>query len=153
MDHPAFERGAGGSAVPAGPDGMLHHPIPKLRCGVVGRRHTQQLAIETEDERPVGPAQPGRTFDHGFEHRLQIERRAADDFEHLSGRGLLLQRLGKIARALLARFSSRTFSMAMTAWSGEGRNQRDLLVGKGSDLLAVQDERADQFGLLQHGYR
>ena len=33
------------------------------------------------------------TSDKRIEHRLQIERRAADDLEHVGGGGLLLQRI------------------------------------------------------------
>ena len=34
--------------------------------------------------------------------------------------------------------------------SGEALDQRDLLVGKGPNFLAVESERADQFVLLEH---
>jgi hypothetical protein len=37
-------------------------------------------------------AQQRRRLDQRIEHRLEIEGRAADDLEHLGGRGLLLQR-------------------------------------------------------------
>ena len=40
-------------------------------------------------------------FDQRIEHGLQIERRAADDLEHVGGGGLLLQRFGQIVGALL----------------------------------------------------
>src|SRR5262249_15811744 len=33
---------------------------------------------------------------HGLEHRLQLAGRAADDLQHLRGRGLLLQCLGEL---------------------------------------------------------
>ena len=55
----------------------------------------------------------GRRLDKRFEHGLQVERRAADDLEHVGGGGLLLQRL---ARSSLSR---RVFSMAMTAWAAK----------------------------------
>ena len=41
----------------------------------------------------VGPAKPCGGIDQSFEHRLQIERRAANGLEHVGGRRLLLQRL------------------------------------------------------------
>ena len=50
-----------------------------------------------------------RGFDQRVENRLQIERRAADDLEHVGGGGLLLQRLGLVS------LNSRIFSMAITA--------------------------------------
>ena len=42
-----------------------------------------------------------RRLDQVRKNRLQIERRAADDLQHVGGGGLLLQRLGKVARARL----------------------------------------------------
>ena len=40
--------------------------------------------------------------------------------------------------------------MAMTAWAAKFCDQLDLLVGEGTNFLAVQRERTDQFVLLQH---
>ena len=40
--------------------------------------------------------------------------------------------------------------MAMTAWRGEVRDQLDLLVGEGADLLAVDGDGANQLVLLEH---
>ena len=80
-----------------------------------------------------------------FEHRLQIEGRAADDLEHVGGGGLLLQRV--LPRSSL---SSRVFSIAMTAWSAKFCDQLDLLVGERADLLAIDDDDADQLVVLEH---
>ena len=44
----------------------------------------------------LGVAQSRRRFHQRIEHGLQIEGRAADDLEHVGGRGLLLQRLAAI---------------------------------------------------------
>src|SRR5262249_9589272 len=38
-------------------------------------------------------------FQYGLEYRLQLTARARDDAQHLCGRRLLLQRLGKVPRA------------------------------------------------------
>ena len=46
--------------------------------------------------------------------------------------------------------SSRVFSMAMTAWAAKFVHQLDLLVGEGTNFLAINGECADQFVLLQH---
>src|SRR5262245_10767028 len=40
-------------------------------------------------------------FQYGLEYRLQLTARARNDAQHLGGRGLLLQRLGKLAGARL----------------------------------------------------
>ena len=46
--------------------------------------------------------------------------------------------------------SRRVFSMAMTAWAAKFCDQLDLLVGERADLLAVDDDGADQLVLLEH---
>ena len=71
-------------------------------------------------------AEFARRFDQGVEHGLQIERRAADDLQHLGGRGLLLQRFREVARARLHLSNSRAFSIAITAWSAKVCNKFDL---------------------------
>jgi len=42
--------------------------------------------------------------DNGVKHRLRVVKRVADDTQNLGGRGLLLQRFGKLTRALLLGF-------------------------------------------------
>ena len=52
-------------------------------------------------------------------------RRTADDLQHLRGRRLLLQRLGElVACAACTSSNSRTFSIAITAWSAKVRAAR-----------------------------
>src|SRR5262249_13238304 len=79
-------------AVATRPDGVLPHKFRELRRRVVSHHWVKQFAIETKNESLVGLAKAYRTFSDGLENRLQIERRAADDFEHVGGGGLLLQR-------------------------------------------------------------
>jgi hypothetical protein len=52
------------------------------------------------DGRAVGIAQPRRRLHQRVEYGLQIEGGAADDLEHVSGGGLLLERLAQIIGAL-----------------------------------------------------
>ena len=47
-------------------------------------------------------------------------------------------------------FSSRVFSMAMTAWAGKIGYQRDLLIGEQSYLRAVNADGADELVVLEH---
>ena len=54
----------------------------------------------------------------------------ADDLEHLGGRGLLLQRLGQIARARLHLVEQPHVLDRDHRLVGEGRDQLDLLVGE-----------------------
>ena len=48
-----------------------------------------------------GLAQARRSLDDRVEHRLQVDRRAADDAEHLAGRSLVFERLLQLALARL----------------------------------------------------
>jgi hypothetical protein len=63
--------------------------------------------------------------DDGVEHGLDIRRRPADHAQNLARRGLLLQDrslrvgLSECLVLLLQPVNSRTFSMAMTAWSAK----------------------------------
>ena len=59
----------------------------------------------------------------------------ADDLQHLRGRGLLLQRLGKIARARLHLVEQPHVLDRDHRLVGEGRDQLDLLVGERPHLL------------------
>ena len=72
--------------------------------------------------------------------------------QHFRCRGLLLQRFGKLARALLLGSSnSRTFSMAITAWSAKVVDQFDLLFGERPDFGAVSDKTPmDPFAEHRH---
>jgi hypothetical protein len=49
----------------------------------------------------IGVAQPRRRLDQRIEHWLKIERRAADDTQHLCERRPLVARLFKFARLAL----------------------------------------------------
>ena len=65
-----------------------------------------------------------------FEHCLKIERRAADDLEHVGGGGLLLQRFAQLAE------QPRVLD-GDDGLGGEVRHQRNLLVGERAHLWTV----------------
>ena len=82
----------------------------------VGRFDVESFALRSTYGNRVRLAKARRRLDQCVEHRLQIERRAADDLEHVGGGGLLLQADDRARRSSL---SSRVFSMAMTAWAAK----------------------------------
>ena len=49
-------------------------------------------------------------------------------------------------------FSSRAFSIAITACAAKLLNQLDLFVGERANLLTIDDDRADQLVVLNHRY-
>ena len=86
------------------------------------------------------------------QHRFQVERRAADDLQHLGGRGLLLQGFAQIVGAH-AQFAEQPRVLDRDhGLAGETRHQIDLLVGEGTNVLAENRDRTDQFVFLQHRY-
>src|SRR5271165_6127427 len=76
-----FQCGARGRAVPAEANWVLLEELLELWQSIVGHRHAQQLAIETENESAIGLTEPDGIFGHSFKYRLEIERRSADDVE------------------------------------------------------------------------
>ena len=60
-----------------------------------------------------------------------------DDLQHLRGRGLLLQRLGKLARARLHLVEQPHILDRDHRLVGEGRDQLDLLVGERPTFCAI----------------
>src|SRR5262249_37731443 len=80
---------------------------------------------------------------HGLEHGVQLAGRTTNYVQHLRGRGLLLQRLGKLARACLHLIEQSHVLDGNHRLVSEGRYQLDLLVGEGAHLLAPQDNHPD----------
>ena len=90
-------------------------------------------------------AKPDRQFDQCVQHCLQVEGRAADDLEHVGGRGLLLQRLAQLVE-------QPSILDGDDGLSGEVGEQLNLLGRKWSHLLAVNGKGADELILLKHGH-
>ena len=116
----------------------------------VQRRHAEGIALASETDAELGLANARRVLQHGVEHRLQLAGRAADDLEHLRGRGLLLQRLAQIVGALAQLVEQPRVLDGDDGLGGEVLHQLDLLVGERAHLLAVDGDRADQLVVLEH---
>ena len=104
VDHLLCLRRRGRAACPASrrPDHRLAVAyFGKCRRRAVQRHRAERVAFEQEQVAELGLADARRVLQHGIEHRLKLARRAADDLQHLRGRGLLLQRLAQIVGALL----------------------------------------------------
>ena len=110
----------------------------------------ERLSIANED-RSVDTANKfdGRR-DQRIKHRLQIERRAADDLEHFGRRGLLLQRLGEIARARLHFFEQARVLDGDHRLVGEGLHEVDHSRRKRPSFVANEHDHADDFAVPEH---
>src|SRR5262245_49271994 len=89
----------------------------------------------------LGLANPECIFQHCTEHRLELAWRTGYDLEHLRGRGLLLQRLAQLVEQAGVLDGD-------DGLGGEILNQIGLLGGEGADFMPIDEERADQSGLL-----
>src|SRR5664279_4391939 len=118
---------------------------------VVKRRNFDDLAVETQDRGPSRVAQSQRAGGDDVEDRLHLSRRFRNDTKNLSSGRLIFQRLGEVVSALAQLFEQPRVLDGDDGLGSEVRHERNLLVGKGPDLLAENDERADYFVILEHG--
>ena len=101
------------------------------------RRSVEEFAVIGPQCAERGTAQLHRLVQHSIEHRGEVAGRRVDDLQYFGSRGLLLQglaRLGQEPRVLHRDDRLRC----------EILQQRDLLVGKRPDFLAVENESAEQ---------
>src|SRR5262245_40272224 len=74
---------------------------PRLRIQTSAGRnlraaYSKSVAFAEIEQPELGPAQPYSIAQQGPEHGLQVSGGDGDDFEHLGGCCLLLQRLGEL---------------------------------------------------------
>src|SRR5262249_55095442 len=144
VDRPARKRDATCNRSPIRPERVTPHIFDVMgREAVAGDVMVDAVPCKP-DGRPVSATQPRCRFDQRIEHGLQIEGRSADNFEHVGGRGLLLQRLAQLIEQ----------ARILDGDDGLGRevgDQLDLLIAERSDLLAINDDGADKLVFLEHG--
>src|SRR4051812_4997821 len=100
MDDLAFDRSSAGDALAAWNSAAgqtISYERFELGREAEIRRQLLPFPIRPEDERQVGGAQLCGGFDERVEHGLQVEGRAADDLQHIAGRGLVFERFLQIA--------------------------------------------------------
>ena len=95
------------------------------------------LSRAQEDLHVLRLAQAARRVGQGIEHGLQVECRAADDFEHIGSGGLLLQRFTKLVEQAGVLDSD-------DGLGGEVRDERDVFIAKGPHLLPIDDKSPNQ---------
>jgi len=150
MHDPAFERHPTHDALAAGDLGSLaqERPILGLRGAERTRHVPVDLTIAYRDPCDIGAAKPGGRFDHCVQHRLHIGGRAADDIEHVAGRGLVFERFFEVARAGL-QFTEQPRVLDRDHRLGRKvLQQRDLFVGEWSYLTAVGSDIAEKNAVL-----
>ena len=125
--------------------GKLRRTELSQRLGLAGRAvdsgELEPLAVEGAHQRLVGGAQAHCPLDHRIEHRREVAGRGVDNLQDLGSRGLLFQGLACLGQE--ARVFHRDDRLRR-----EILQQRDLLVGKRPDLLAIAGDCAEQPAVL-----
>src|SRR5215471_9625780 len=85
----------------------------------------------------------GGRLDQRIEHRVQIERRAADQLERVGRDGLPLKRLAELVKQACIFDGDHSLR-------GKILHQIYLLIIEGSDLLAIDSDSTNQVILLEH---
>src|SRR5215469_16694389 len=118
--------------------------IPLRFGGVaVDSADPKNFSITHLDGALIGRAKPSGRLRQRVEHRLQIERRAADNLEHIGCRRLLLERLTQFIQQ----------PRVLDGNDGLGSkiaHKLDLFVGKRAYLLAKDADCANQLALFEH---
>ena len=131
-------------------DRVFPQPFEEAGVGVLaGGDVVEPVGAELEQERILGLAKLVRRLDDRVEHRLQVVRRAADDAEHVRGRGLVLERLGQLARARLDLLEQPDVLDCDHGLVRERADEVDLLLGERPDLRAGQDDDPEQGAFAQ----
>src|SRR5262249_36006413 len=107
------------------------------------RDQTQDIAVPAIDVSKFGVAEADGVLQPGLEYRFQIPGRRADTAQHSRRSRLLLQRLGKLTRALLLRLEEPHVFDRNHSLVSESLHQLDLLLGERPYGSALQEKHAD----------
>src|SRR5262249_34502439 len=120
---------------------------PAIHVGLLAMQgdRAEDVSLAQEQVTEFGLADAGRVLQHGVEHSLKLAGRARDDLEHLRGRGLLLQRLRQISRALAQLLEQARVLDSDHRLVREGFHQPDLLLRKRPYLSATKAKNSDGF--------
>src|SRR5262249_45926534 len=99
--YPGLECDSSGERTSVRGNGMPFDVLFQLRRGTMTRRDAIEVALTKQDDILICLAKPRRRLGNSVQHRLQLEWRAADNFENIGGRRLLLQGLAQFATSRL----------------------------------------------------
>jgi hypothetical protein len=111
---------------------------------IVCKRLKEARVVRTSEVSDVCLAQSGSRLDQSVEYGLEVEGRAADDLEYIGSGGLLLQRFAQLVE------QPRVLD-GDDGLVGEVREKLDLPVCERADLLAIDDDCAEQRPSLSIG--
>src|SRR5262249_7378190 len=92
MNRRTFKQHATDRTLPPGFPGRTFRDVLQGKRHLVGRLRAEKTVVfRAPNISDIGLAQSCSRLEEGVEHGLKVERRAADDLEHVRGRGLLRQ--------------------------------------------------------------
>src|SRR6516162_10318596 len=143
MDEFAFQQRAATCVSALRHDGKVFNVFHEFLREPIRLCAIKNSTLLAGDGAAVGLTKAGGRFNKRLQYRLQVERRTADDFEHVGRGGLLLQRLPQLVE------QPRVLD-GDDGLGGKVRDQRYLFVGKWPNLLAINVEGANDRTFLQH---
>src|SRR5262249_44732644 len=123
----ALEQGSAHRASAASADWGALPYFQKFGWQIVGGHRAADIAVVTENHASLGATEPDGRTQESIEDHLQIERRAADDLEHVGGSGLLLERFTQFVEQA-------SILDGDDGLRSEGLHERHLLIGEGFNL-------------------
>src|SRR5262249_16173290 len=91
LDDPLFERNTADDRSAPRCEWMALQERVKFRRETCNRRRTVLSVFPAGYQNHFGVAKTGGRRNHAIERQFQVERRSADDVEHLGGRGLIVK--------------------------------------------------------------
>ena len=125
-----------------------------VRIDRIDRREMQHAVLDAVDVDDAGAAEAGGALGDSLQDALEIGRRRRDDPQDLGGDGLLLQRLGQLAVALLQLL--RTAGRSRWRWPPDRRTSpaaRSARPVNGRTSMRGDGDRADRLALAQQRSR
>src|SRR5262245_893275 len=134
---------------------MLTHPavlwlINTDLFAVSGHRYRTEMRprnkivpLAESQHHVIDPTNAGGTLHDCIEHWLHVGRRAADDAEHLSGCGLMLQGLAQFSVSFLQFFEQTNILNRNDCLIGKRFEQLNLSLGERTNLCAANIDRSD----------
>src|SRR4029077_19785041 len=123
----------------------------KVLCFVwkATRRHHMVALVESaEHYRLFGAAEPRHRLHQRVEYRLEVGGGTADDLEHVAGRGQLVHRARQFGLAVAQLTQEPRILHRDDCLGGEALEQRDFLLGKGTNVPSGCGDLAEQPTLL-----
>ena len=150
--HLSRKDGAACNGAPSRRSGAIFQELLKLgrHVGALDRAVIVGCAFPHANRPAMRFAEMNRRSEERRENRIEIESRATDDFQHVRGRSLHLQRFGQVSRARLHLLEQPRVLDGDDSLIGEGLDKIDFGVGERLFGPARDDQRPDAAFARQH---